>query len=131
MRKFIPLAATAFILLCASPAAYAQTSATDIPTTTPKGHQNIKAEIVDTTPSQFTINVKFLTNTFADTDAPTFAVYTSGGVPDTCGDFQSIEIPYKKPSNYTRVFDLSDHPDILKAIDTYQCVVLPNIPSPE
>jgi acyl-coenzyme A synthetase/AMP-(fatty) acid ligase len=120
-----------FLIYAAIPVAVAQSVVSNIPTTSPEGYQSIKAEIVNSEPSSFTINVKFLINKFADTEAPIFAVYTSGSTPEICGDFHTIEIPYKKPSKYTRVFDLSEHSDVLKAIDTYQCVVLPNIPSPE
>ena len=102
--------------------------AQDIPTASPSGFQPIKASVISETPSAFTINVKFMANTFADTDAPIFAVYT-GSKPDLCGDFRNTELSYKKPSKYERQFDLSKHPDILQAIETYACVIIPNIPA--
>lgn len=101
---------------------------TDIPATTPKGHQPIQAEILNASPDNFTINVKKLANWGADENAPTFAVYTGSSLPDICGDYASTELAYMKPEKYIRVFDLSHQPGILTAIDEYQCVIIPNIP---
>ena len=91
-------------------------------------HETIKAEILDKNPSKFTIDVEKLANMNADDDADTFAVYTSDSAPKTCGDFRKLELPYEKPEEYKRVFDLSDHPEVIEALDSYHCVVMRNIP---
>jgi hypothetical protein len=95
----------------------------------PQGHELIKATVLNETPSNFTIDVKKFANMSVDQDAPTFAVYVSDSKPSKCGDFRSLELNYTKPDEYKRQFDLSGHPDVLAAIDTYGCVVMRNIPS--
>jgi hypothetical protein len=102
--------------------------AQDIATTSPDGHQAIKAKIIDANPAQYTINVRTLANFGANENAPTFAVYTSARPPAQCGDFSNLEITYQKPTKYTRVFNLTRHRDVLKAINAYGCVVIKNIP---
>lgn len=102
--------------------------ATDIKTTSPKGHELIKASVVNAEPANYTINVRSLSNLGADEDAPTFAVYISGSKPDTCGDFSETPLTYKKPEKYLRQFDLSQNPDIVTAINEYKCVIVPNKP---
>lgn len=101
-------------------------NANDIQAISPDGHEGIKADVVDSTPSNYTINVKSLSNLGVDQEAPTFAVYTSGSKPDTCGDFTKTDLTYTKPEKYLRRFDLSNNQDILSAIETYNCVVIPN-----
>lgn len=100
----------------------------DIATVSPSDHQPIKADVINDDPAHFTINVKKIANMNADDNADTFAVYTSTSVPKQCGDFRDLELPYQKPEKYKRVFDLSDHPEVLSAIDHYGCVVMKNIP---
>lgn len=99
-----------------------------LPTSSPRGHELIKAQIVDPNPSNFVINVRQMANMFADQEAPTFAVYTSSRLPQTCGDFSRTKLTYQKPTKYERVFNLADQPGVLKAIEEYQCVIIPNIP---
>lgn len=89
----------------------------------------IKAKIIDSNPSNFTINVKSLSNLGADQEAPVFSVYTSSSKPSECADFRNLEISYKKPEKYLRQFDLSDKPDVVKAIENSNCVAIKNIPS--
>ena len=98
----------------------------DTKTTPLKSHQPIKAEVVNDNPNKFTIDVKDLENSDANEEAPTFAIYTSENEPKTCGDFSKLDLKYEKPEKYKRVFDLSDHKDILKALDKYKCVVVKN-----
>lgn len=92
-------------------------------------HEAVKASIVETDPARFTINVKTLANIGVDDDAPTFAVYVTRNLPDVCGDFRKLKLPYAKPSRYTRRFDLSAHPEVITALQSYGCVVMRNIPS--
>lgn len=94
----------------------------------PEQFQPIRADIVSNTPSKFTIDVEHLANIGADDNAPVFAVYTKSDLPAQCGDFRGLELNYKKPEKYKRVFDLSRHQDVLDAIDSYGCVVMRNIP---
>ncbi|PZQ47839.1 MAG: hypothetical protein DI551_02425 [Micavibrio aeruginosavorus] len=103
--------------------------AASVQTVSPEKFQPIKAEVLDKTPSHYTIDVKKLANMSADDDAPVFAVYVTSDVPAKCGDFRKLELSYKKPEEYKRQFDLSEHPDVLKAIDNYGCVVMKNIPA--
>ena len=91
-------------------------------------YEPIKAEIIDSTPENFTINVKFMANYWADKGADVFSVYTSNSEPETCADFTDIELSYQKPAEHKRQFDLSDHPEILEAVREYNCVAIPNIP---
>lgn len=95
----------------------------------PYDFQPIRAEVLSDNPHHYTIDVKKLANISVNEEAPVFAVYTESRIPDKCADFRSLEISYKKPSKYQRVFDLSKHKDVLKAIDAYGCVVMRNIPS--
>ncbi|MFA5591728.1 MAG: hypothetical protein WC989_00240 [Micavibrio sp.] len=99
-----------------------------IATTSPRGHQLIKASVINDEPAHFTIDVKKFANISVDEEAPTFAVYTSSRIPSTCGDFRKLAINYQKPDKYTRVFNLSGHTEVLEAIDNYGCVVMRNIP---
>ncbi|MCD8496914.1 MAG: hypothetical protein LRZ85_01790 [Alphaproteobacteria bacterium] len=89
----------------------------------------MKAFVIDPVPGQYTIDVETLSNLGVDEQAPTFAVYITNRVPDTCGDFRALELPYQKPEKYLRQFDLSAHGEVLQALDEYGCVVMRNIPS--
>lgn len=95
---------------------------------TPKGHQAIKANVIDFDPATFTINVKKLANIGANEMAPTFAVYTSTRLPKQCADYRHLNVDYKKPSKYKRVFNLSDNRDVIDALRSYGCVVVKNKP---
>lgn len=94
----------------------------------PEEFQPIRADILNDSPSRFTIDVENLANISADEEAPVFAVYTQSSLPSQCGDFRELELTYTKPSKYKRQFDLSEHKDVLEAIDSYGCVVMRNIP---
>ncbi len=104
-------------------------NAADIKMVQTTDFEPIKAKIVSDVPSEYTINVKFLTNTFADTDADVFSVYTSSTRPETCADFRHLELSYEKPSKFLRVFDLSKNEEIIQAVNKQQCVAIRNIPS--
>jgi len=95
----------------------------------PRGHEPIKASIVDNAPEKFTIDVMSLANLFADEGAKTFAVYISTQLPKSCSDFSELNLAYKKPDKYLRQFDLSKHKDVLVAIDKHKCVIVKNTPS--
>lgn len=118
----------ALLSLAATAALATSAIAAAIPTASPSAYEPIRAEITNADPAHFTINVKLLANMFADDDAPIFAVYTSNTVPQTCGDFANTKLTYQKPDKYTRVFNLTNHPGILQAINEYKCVIIPNIP---
>lgn len=93
-----------------------------------EGHEPIKASVVDNNPKSFKINVRKFANIGVDEEAPTFVVYVKRSLPTTCGDFRKMKLPYKKPSEYEREFNLSRHKEVLAALDTYGCVVMRNIP---
>lgn len=95
----------------------------------PMDFQPIRAEVLSDNPHHYTIDVKKIANLGVNEDAPVFAVYTESRIPTKCADFRNLEISYKKPSKYQRVFDLSHHQDVLKAIQSYGCIVMRNIPS--
>lgn len=97
-----------------------------IPSIAPDDFQPIRATVVDKTPSHFTIDVKNFANITADENAGAFAVYIENTLPAKCGDFRYLDLPYRKPSEYTRVFNLSRHPEVLKAIRVYGCVITNN-----
>lgn len=90
------------------------------------GAEPIRASIINDNPENFTIDVGFLSNSGANTNAEYFAVYTSNQKPSDCADFHDTDLTFQKPSQYKRIFDLSGHEDILEAIDTKQCVIIPN-----
>tara|TARA_B100001750_G_scaffold245879_1_gene266611 strand:+ start:980 stop:1366 length:387 start_codon:yes stop_codon:yes gene_type:complete len=90
--------------------------------------QPIKAEVVNSEPSNFTINVRNFANMGVDQKADIFTVYTASSKPEQCADFRDVELPYTKPEKYLRQFDLSNQPDIMKAIEDTQCVAIKNIP---
>lgn len=94
----------------------------------PEGHQLIKASVINDDPKAYKINVRKMANLNADENAETFAVYITSSAPDTCADFRKLKLPYKKPSKYEREFNLRKHPQVLKALDEYGCVVMRNIP---
>lgn len=98
-------------------------------TVTPEGHEPILASVIDPTPEAYTINVRKLANLGANEDAPTFAVYITGRLPENCGDFRSLELPYEKPEKYKRRFNLSEHKDVITSLEKHGCVVMKNIPS--
>ncbi len=100
----------------------------EIALVSPEEFQPIRADIVNDNPSKFTIDVENLANISADDDAPVFAVYVDSTMPDQCGDFRKLQLNYKKPSKYERQFNLSDHKEVLDAINHYGCVVMRNIP---
>lgn len=110
----------------ASPA-FAQSHAAH-PPVPPQEFQPIRAYVINNNPAHYTINVKSFANITANEDAPAFAVYIVSPMPKLCGDFRYLDLPYIKPSEYERMFDLSRHPDVLKAIQVYGCVVTSNIP---
>lgn len=89
-------------------------------------HETVKARIVDPDPHNFTFSVRSLTNILVDDEAPTFAIYISSDTPETCADFSDIKLNYIKPTKYRRVFNLSGHGNILKALEKYQCIVVKN-----
>lgn len=89
----------------------------------------IKAEILSDDPSAFTIDVEFLANADANTEAEFFAVYVSEDKPADCADFSDTELSYDKPEEHKRRFDLSDHEDIIEAIESKHCVIIPNTPA--
>lgn len=95
----------------------------------PRGHEPIKASIIDDAPERFTIDVMSLANVFADEEAKTFAVYISTQLPQKCADFSRLNLAYEKPEKYLRQFDLSKHKDVLAAIDHQKCVIVRNVPS--
>lgn len=94
----------------------------------PAQFQPIKARITDDDPASYTINVKNLSNLGVNEDAPVFAVYISSSAPAECADFTHLSLRYWKPGKYLRTFDLSDNPEVIDAIHTYQCVAVKNIP---
>lgn len=98
------------------------------PPVPPQEFQPIRAYVVNDNPAHYTIDVKSFANITANEEAPAFAVYIVNPMPKLCGDFRYLDLPYLKPTEYERMFDLSHHPDVLKAIEVYGCVVTSNIP---
>ncbi len=90
----------------------------------PNEFEPLRASVVDNSPSNYTIDVRKFSNIGVNEEAPYFSVYISENVPKQCGDFRNLDLPYEKPEKYKRTFNLSDHEDVLKAIDTYKCIVI-------
>jgi hypothetical protein len=89
-------------------------------------HESVKAEIINSDPAHFTIDVHTMANMGVNEEAPTFALYTSENPPANCPDFSNLDLPYKKPEEHKREFDLSEHEDVLKALEKHHCVVVKN-----
>jgi len=121
--KKLPYIAALLALTLAIPA-----HAASIKTVSSTAHQPVKVEVQNDDPSNFTINLKKVANMGVDQKAKTFAMYTGASVPKTCGDFRKVDIDYKKPDKYHRVFNLAEQPEVIKALDKYGCVVIPNKP---
>lgn len=90
----------------------------------PTEFEPLRASVIDENPSHYTIDVRKFSNIGVDENAPYFSVYISETIPQQCGDFRTLDLPYQKPDKYQRIFDLSSHDDVLKAINTYKCVVI-------
>jgi hypothetical protein len=116
------------LIICGA-ALPSQTRAAEVATVSPKNHEAVRASVIDPTPANYTIDVETLANLGVDDNAPTFAVYIKRRVPETCGDFRKLELPYTKPKKYLRQFDLTKHEEVIQALDQYGCVVMRNIPS--
>ncbi len=101
----------------------------DLPSISPEGHQAIRASVLNDDPAHYTIDVRKFANIGVNEEAPTFAVYLTNTLPGKCGDFRDLELQYAKPAKYKRVFNLADHEKVLRAINSYGCVVIRNIPS--
>lgn len=99
-----------------------------IPSVPPDDFEAIRASVINPDPAEFTIDVRKFANIGVNEDAPVFAVYTSSSLPDKCGDYRDLDLSYRKPSKYKRIFDLRDHADVLQAIKVYHCIVMRNIP---
>lgn len=101
-----------------------------LPSIPPAGHQTIRASVVDKNPAHYTIDVRKFANIGVNEDAPTFAIYMTSALPTKCGDFTEVDLHYWKVSKYKRGFNLSEHPEVLKAIKAYGCIVLRNSSAP-
>jgi len=95
-----------------------------ISTVDPNEFEPLRASVVDKNPAHYTIDVRKFSNIGVNEEAPYFSVYISESVPKQCGDFRDLDLPYEKPDKYKRTFNLSDQKEVLKAIDTYKCVVI-------
>ena len=122
MSRFIPILC-ASALLC-SPAF----AAGKISTVSPANHEPVKFSVQNADPSHFTINLKKVANLSVNQDTKTYALYKTAALPDRCGNFLKSDMDYQKPDKYHRIFDLSQKPEVLKALDKYGCVVIPNKP---
>ncbi|HEY8964061.1 MAG TPA: hypothetical protein VIN59_06330 [Alphaproteobacteria bacterium] len=92
------------------------------------GHQAVKASIQNYDPAHFTINLKKAANISVNKKAPTYAIYTKASMPAQCADYRGDDIAYQKPDRFHRVFDFSQRPDVIRALDKYGCVVIYNKP---
>lgn len=95
-----------------------------IQTASPVGHEPLRADIVNTKLSNFTLDIQQFANIGTSEEAQTYAVYTKGTLPGTCGDFSQAELTYWEPSKYKRSFDLRGHKDVVKALDKYGCIIV-------
>ncbi len=105
------------------------TQGPDIPglsSTSPEGHQAIRASVLDQNPSNYTFDVRKFSNIGVDENALTFAVYVTNRLPNKCGDFRDKDLKHWKPQKYERTFDLRDHPEVIEALGLYGCVIVRN-----
>lgn len=95
-----------------------------VPTASPIGHEPLRADIVNDKLSSFTLDIQQFANIGTSENAATYAVYTKGTLPGTCGDFSNADLTYWQPSKYKRTFDLRGHKDVVKALDEYGCIIV-------
>lgn len=98
----------------------------DIPAISPEGHEAIRASVIDSTPSRYTIDVRKFANIGVDEAAPTFALYIRTSLPSKCGDFRDVELPYRKPAKYKRTFNMTGEEKVLRALGEYGCIIVRN-----
>jgi len=95
-----------------------------VPVASPMGHEALRADIVNDKTSSFTIDLQQFANIGVSEDAPTYAIYTTSTLPANCGDFTGTDLPYWESSKYKRTFDLRGHRDVIKALDSYGCIIV-------
>lgn len=122
MSRFIPVICAA-ALMC-SPAL----AAGKFSTVSPANHEPVKFEVQNDNPARYTINLKKAANLGVNQDASTYAMYRTSTLPSRCGNFLKTDLNYEKPDKYHRVFNLTNNPEVLTAIDKYGCVIIPNKP---
>ncbi len=102
--------------------------ADEIKVISPSPYAPLKAEVINDSLINYTLDVEFFTNMSTDKDAKFFAIYTSETLPQYCGNFKDIKnIPFKRIGEYKQRFDLKGHSDIVKSLRRYDCVVVYNM----
>ena len=91
------------------------------------GIENLRASIeTGSTPSALKVNFKFFSNFGADLKAPQFVIHQQSSKPSHCPDFTGVRVPVVGRTDTSRTFNVSQRPDILQALNDYQCVIISN-----
>lgn len=97
-----------------------------IVSTSPEGHQAIRATVLDDTPSHYTLDFRKFSNIGVDPNAPSFALYITSNLPTKCGDFRDLGLTLQKKEEYKRVVNLDGQDHVLQALDVYGCIIIRN-----
>ena len=97
-----------------------------LPSIPPDGHQPLRASVINNRLDRYTFDLRKFANIGVTDKAPSFAIYTSSGIPAKCGDFRATDLPYRMEGKYHRIYDLRGHDDIVRALDGYRCIVVGN-----
>lgn len=117
-----------FGLLAAFLIAFGAEAKTPFAVSPAQGHQPVKVKVTNQNPDKFTISLKSFANLGVNKKAKTYVMYNTSSVPEKCGDFSKLDVNYKKPDKFTRIFDLSDKKEVIQAMNEYGCIIIPNKP---
>ena len=87
-------------------------------------HEPLRAEIVSDRPASFTFDLQQFANIGVSENAESYVIYTASMLPPSCGDFTGQDLTYWEPSKYKRTFDLRGHKDVIKALESYGCIIV-------
>lgn len=92
------------------------------------GIDGIRASVVaGSTVSRLKVNFNFLQNIGTDLSEPAFVIHQQSSKPSACPDFRGTRVPVIERGMTTQTFDLSDRPDVVEALQDYQCIIVDNI----
>ena len=85
------------------------------------------APVEGSSPSALTVNFNFLQNIGTDMSEPHFVIHQQRSKPSACPDFRGSRVPVTNRTLTTQTFDLSQRPDVVQALQDYQCIIVDNI----
>ena len=88
--------------------------------------EKVRVEVIDPTPSRFTINMGFLRNMGVDRTASNMALFEGSRPPSLCADFRHLNIRGERLSLTKRQYNLSGQQELITAMEQHRCIVVPN-----